>query len=161
MKYQLPILLFLVPFVTAVAMPVLTARRRSWCRPLTLGAIAVMIVLAVINLRVVLNEGAIEYPLGGWAAPLGIAWLNDTLAAIIAVTMSSVALLSVVYGRVVVTPKLENSMPFYTLVLLFVSSLIRQGPRGFLGRLWELGGHTHDHDDHDHAPPADSCCSGH
>jgi multicomponent Na+:H+ antiporter subunit D len=124
MKYQLPILLFLVPFVTAVAMPVLTARRRSWCRPLTLGAISVMIVLAVINLRVVLSEGAIEYPLGGWAAPLGIAWLNDALAAIIAVTMSSVALLSVVYGRVVVTPKLENSMPFYTLVLLFVSSLI-------------------------------------
>ena len=33
---------------------------------------------------------------------------------------------------------------------LFVVSLVRQGPRGFLGRLWELGGHDHDHDDHDH-----------
>jgi uncharacterized membrane protein YraQ (UPF0718 family) len=41
---------------------------------------------------------------------------------------------------------------------LFVVSLLRQGPRGFLGRLWELGGHSHTaepnghaHDDgHDH-----------
>jgi uncharacterized membrane protein YraQ (UPF0718 family) len=58
---------------------------------------------------------------------------------------------------------------------LFVVSLIRQGPRGFLGRLWELGGHEHDdHDDHDHddhghdhdhdhEKPArpDTCCGGH
>jgi uncharacterized membrane protein YraQ (UPF0718 family) len=35
---------------------------------------------------------------------------------------------------------------------LFVVSLLRQGPRGFLGRLWELGGHSHPagHDDHEH-----------
>jgi uncharacterized membrane protein YraQ (UPF0718 family) len=33
---------------------------------------------------------------------------------------------------------------------LFVVSLLRQGPRGFLGRLWELGAHGHDHDDHGH-----------
>jgi uncharacterized membrane protein YraQ (UPF0718 family) len=34
---------------------------------------------------------------------------------------------------------------------LFVVSLLRQGPRGFLGRLWELGGHAHNgHDDHGH-----------
>lgn len=45
---------------------------------------------------------------------------------------------------------------------LFLVSLLRQGPRGFLGRLWELGGHSHpaahdghghdhDHDGHGHA----------
>lgn len=49
--------------------------------------------------------------------------------------------------------------------VLFVASLVRQGPRGFLGRLWELGGHDHDgHDDHDHddlPKPPDSCCDGH
>jgi uncharacterized membrane protein YraQ (UPF0718 family) len=38
---------------------------------------------------------------------------------------------------------------------LFVVSLLRQGPRGFLGRLWELDGHSHPaghdgHDDHAH-----------
>ncbi|PRQ02191.1 putative permease [Enhygromyxa salina] len=61
---------------------------------------------------------------------------------------------------------------------LFMVSLVRQGPRGFLGRLWELGGHDHDHghghghhhhhhdhdhdhDDHDQAAASrgSSCCS--
>jgi uncharacterized membrane protein YraQ (UPF0718 family) len=35
---------------------------------------------------------------------------------------------------------------------LFLVSFVRQGPHGFLARLWERGGHKHDHDhDHDHA----------
>ena len=52
-------------------------------------------------------------------------------------------------------------------------SLVRQGPREFLGRLWEQGGHDHDdhdhddhdhdhdheHHDHDHAPAKPSGCS--
>jgi multicomponent Na+:H+ antiporter subunit D len=83
-----------------------------------------MVILAIINLRVVLREGAIEYAFGGWTAPLGIAWLNDPLAAIIALTMSAVALLSLIYGRVVVTPKLENSVPYHTMVLLFIAGLV-------------------------------------
>lgn len=34
---------------------------------------------------------------------------------------------------------------------LFLVSFVRQGPHGFLARLWERGGHKHDHDhDHDH-----------
>jgi multicomponent Na+:H+ antiporter subunit D len=58
-----------------------------------------MVILAVINLRVVLLEGSIEYALGGWTAPIGIAWLDDPLAAIVALTMTVVALLSLIYGR--------------------------------------------------------------
>ena len=124
MSSQLPILLFLVPFVTAVAMPILCARRRSWCRPLTTGAVSLMVILAVTNLRFVLNEGSIKYALGGWTEPIGIAWLNDPLAAIVALTMSGVALLSLIYGRAIVMPALDKSVQYYTLVLLFISSLV-------------------------------------
>lgn len=124
MSSQLPILLFLVPFVTAVAMPILCAKRRSWCRPLTTGAVSVMVILAVSNLRFVLSEGSIEYALGGWTAPIGIAWLDDPLAAIVVLTMTVVALLSLIYGRVVVVPALDKSVQYYTLVLLFISSLV-------------------------------------
>lgn len=63
------------------------------------------------------------------------------------------------------------------LTSLFTVSLVRQGPRRFLGRLWELASghdHDHDHDDHDHdghdhdhdhdhasepSPATTSCCS--
>lgn len=124
MNSQLLVLLFFVPFVTAVAMPILCARRRSWCRPLTLGSVSVMVVLAVMNLRFVLREGPIEYAFGGWAAPLGIAWLNDPLAAIMVLTMTAVALLSLVFGHSVVRPKLAQSLHYYTLINLFVASLV-------------------------------------
>ena len=124
MNSQLPILLFLVPFVTAVAMPILCAKRRAWCRPLTTVAVTIMVVLAIINLRFVLTEGSIEYALGGWTAPLGIAWLDDPLAAIMALVMSSVALLSLLYGGVTIASKHEKSVQYHTLVLLFISSLV-------------------------------------
>ena len=124
MSSQLPVLLFLVPFVMAVAMPIVCAKRRSWCSPLTIGAVSVMVILAIMNLRVVLSEGSIEYAFGGWAAPLGIAWLDDPIAAIMALTMCAVALLSLVSGHAVLTQKLEKSVPYYTLVLLFVASLV-------------------------------------
>ena len=41
------------------------------------------------------------------------------------------------------------------LAVLFAVSLVRQGPRRFLGRLWEQGGHDHDHDHHDHCDDHD------
>ena len=124
MNSQLPILLFLVPFVTAVAMPILCARRRSWCPPLTMAAVSLMVVLAILNLRLVLSEGPIEYSLGGWTAPLGIAWLDDTLAAIVVLTMSTISLLCLIYSRVVVPSRLDKSIPYYVLILLFISALI-------------------------------------
>jgi multicomponent Na+:H+ antiporter subunit D len=124
MSSQLPIFLFLVPFVTAVAMPILCAKRQSWCQSLTTGAVSVMVVLSVINLRVVLSEGSIEYAFGGWTAPVGIAWLDDPLAAIVVLTMSVVALLSLIYGRLVVTSKLDKSLQYYTLILLLIAALV-------------------------------------
>jgi multicomponent Na+:H+ antiporter subunit D len=124
MSSQLPILLFLVPFATAVAMPLLFAKRRSWCKPLATGAVTAMVVLAVINLRVVLREGPVEYALGGWAAPVGIAWLNDPLAAIVVLTMSAVALLSLIYGRIVVPSRLDKSVQYHTLILLLIAALV-------------------------------------
>jgi multicomponent Na+:H+ antiporter subunit D len=124
MSSNLPILLFFVPFVTAVALPILTAKRRSWCAPLTIGAVSLMIVLSIANLRLVLTDGSIEYALGGWAAPLGIAWLDDPIAAVMVLAVSAVSFLSLIYGRVVAAARFDNSMPYYTLVLLLITGLV-------------------------------------
>ncbi len=124
MSSQLPMLLFLVPFFAGVSMPILAARRPSICQPLTIGAVAVMVVLAIVNLRVVLNGGPIEYAIGGWAAPLGIAWLDDTIAATVVLTISAVALLSLIFGRVVVPARLERSISYHTLILLLIGGLV-------------------------------------
>lgn len=124
MSSHLPILLFLLPFVMGVSMPILTAKRRSWCSHLTLGTFVLMVVLSIVNLQVVLTEGPIEYAFGGWAVPVGIGWLDDPLAAIVILTVSVVSLISMVYGRVVVSSKLERNVPYYTLILILVSGLV-------------------------------------
>jgi len=124
MSSQLPILLFLVPFVTGVALPILCKKRPAWCQSLTTGAVSVMVILSVFNLRVVLREGPIEYAFGGWAPPVGIAWLNDSFAAIVVLTVSVVALLSLIYGRLVVPSRLDKSVLYYTLTLSFMSALV-------------------------------------
>ena len=124
MSSNLPILLFLVPFVTGIAMPMVTAKRRAWCRPMAMAAVGLMVLIALANLRAVSSEGSMEYALGGWAAPLGIAWLDDPLAAVMALAISVIALLSLIYGHVVAAPNLRTSMPFYTLVLLLLSGLV-------------------------------------
>ncbi|MEO0420711.1 MAG: proton-conducting transporter membrane subunit [Pseudomonadota bacterium] len=124
MSEHLPILLFLVPFFAGVAMPLVTTNRRGWCQPIAIGAAALMVVLAVINLRVVLSEGPIEYALGGWGAPIGIAWLNDSLAALVVLTVSAVAFLTLLYGRMAFSSRFDRSMTHYTLVLLLITGLV-------------------------------------
>jgi multicomponent Na+:H+ antiporter subunit D len=121
---HLPILLFLVPFLAAVAMPLVTVKRRGWCQPITLAAISLMAILALINLRTVLIQGPMEYALGGWAAPVGIAWSNDSLAAVVVLTVSAVSLLTLLFGRLAISSKLDRSMAYYTLVLLLLAGQV-------------------------------------
>ena len=124
MSSHLPILLFLAPFFMGVSMPILTAKRPALSPNITLATVSTMVVLAILNLRVVLLEGSIEYAFGGWTAPLGIAWVNDSIAAIVVLTISVVSLLSVIYGRVVVTSELAKSTPYYALILIMMSGLV-------------------------------------
>jgi multicomponent Na+:H+ antiporter subunit D len=124
MSSHLPILIFLVPFFMGISMPILTAKRPSLCPGITLGTVIVMFVLAIANLYSVQTEGPTEYALGGWTAPIGIAWLNDSIAAIVVLTVSVVALLSLIYGRLVVTSDLAKSVPYYTLILIMISGLV-------------------------------------
>ena len=124
MSRGVSILLFLIPFVAGIALPIVTAKRRAWRQPIATGAIALMTALAAYNLRVVLTQGPIEYALGGWAAPIGIAWLNDSLAAVVVLTVGTVSLLTLVYGRVVVPARLEQSVSYYTLILVLVAGLV-------------------------------------
>lgn len=124
MSSNLPILLFLVPFFMGVSMPIVTAKRKHLCPQIALAAFAIMMLIGIANLLYVLEEGAVEYSLGGWTAPIGIAWLNDSLAAVMALTVSFVALMSLIYERVVVTSDLEKNSSYYTLILIMVSGLI-------------------------------------
>ncbi len=124
MSSNLPMLLFLLPFVVGVAIPTVTVKRRALCPIIALGTVSVMVLLAIANLHVVQTQGPIEYALGGWGAPIGIAWLDDSLAAVVILAICMAALLSLIYGQVTVSSEHKKSMQYYTLILILLSGLV-------------------------------------
>jgi multicomponent Na+:H+ antiporter subunit D len=132
MSYNhLPVILFLLPFVTAICMPMVGSQRRDWCRPMALMAVFAMCFTAVINLWIVVEHGETRYAFGGWPistnspnAPLGIEWVNDGLASVMLVTVSFLACLCLFYGGPVTPRSLgAREVLYYTLILLLISGL--------------------------------------
>lgn len=124
MSAHLPLLLFLVPFSTAVALPMLGSKRPGWCRPATLVSVALTSILALANLVTVLKRGTIVYAFGGWAAPLGIQWVDDGLASIVILTMSLLISIALVFGHDAPSSTFRGREVYYhTLVLLLVSAM--------------------------------------
>lgn len=134
---NLPILLFLIPFVAAmVAVPVgwLIRGAARWLAVLALAGTAA---LAVNALLVVLAEGPLHTQLGGWAPTIGIEVLLDPLGAFMAVVVSAVGLL-VVTGAV---PHARHELPerqmvYYGTVLLLMSGLMGMVVTGDLFNLF-------------------------
>jgi len=131
MSYHLPVIIFLIPFLTAVCMPVVGRKNRHWCRPMALAAVFAMCVTAVVNLWAVLDHGETRYAFGGWpistslpAPPIGIEWVNDPLASVMSVALSFVASICLICGGPVLPQSLGSRVVlYYTLILLLISGL--------------------------------------
>lgn len=124
MRDHAPAILFLLPFVTAISLPMVGLKRREWCRPMALAAVSAMSPIALANLMVVLNHGEIRYAFSGWAAPVGIEWVADGLASVVMVVVSFLALLALIYAGPTSPRTLGHRIvPYYTLILLLISAL--------------------------------------
>jgi len=132
MSYQYPAIIFLIPFLTAICMPVVCRKKRDWCRPIALAAVFAMSAAALANLLNVLDDGETRYVFGGWLSssasvgvPIGIEWVNDGLASIMVVVISLLASVCVIYGGPVVSHSLGTRVVHYhTLILLLISGLV-------------------------------------
>jgi multicomponent Na+:H+ antiporter subunit D len=131
MSYHLPVIIFLIPFLTAICMPVVVGKRLHWCRPMALAAVFAMCVAAVVNLWIVLDHGETRYAFGGWdistslpAPPIGIEWVNDGLASIMLVVLSFLASVCLIYGGPLLPQSLGRRVVlYYTLILILISGL--------------------------------------
>jgi multicomponent Na+:H+ antiporter subunit D len=132
MSYQYPAIIFLIPFLTAICMPVVCRKKRDWCRPIALAAVCAMSAAALANLLNVLDVGESSYVFGGWLSssspagvPIGIEWVNDGLASIMVVVVSLLASVCVIYSGPLVSRSLGTRVVHYhTLILLLISGLI-------------------------------------
>jgi multicomponent Na+:H+ antiporter subunit D len=136
MSYHLPVIIFLIPFLTAVCMPMVGGKNRDWCRPMALAAVFAMCFTAVLNLwgvLVVLDHGETpdRYFFGGWpistslpAPPIRIEWVNDPFSSVMLVALSFLASLCLIYGGPVLPQSLgKRVVHYYTLILLLISGL--------------------------------------
>jgi multicomponent Na+:H+ antiporter subunit D len=125
MESNLPILLFLVPFLASMVAAILGYFLRYAARWVAVAALAGTAVLSVQALIRVLTTGTLHTHMAGWPPPIGIEVLLDPLSAFIAATVSVVAL-------IVVTGGIEHSQAelprrkvvYYPSVLLLMAGLM-------------------------------------
>ncbi|MBI4609163.1 MAG: monovalent cation/H+ antiporter subunit D family protein [Candidatus Rokubacteria bacterium] len=120
---HLPALLPVVPLSVALALPVAGLVRRGVVYPTAVATGVATTLLALLALQRVLAEGELRYAVGGWPAPWGIELVVDHLSAFVAVAVSGMVALAIVYAA---PPRRapESAGAFYGLVLLFLASLM-------------------------------------
>ncbi len=98
MKEQLPALLIVVPLVTALLSPLVAYFSTRLLRGLHLTALATSFACAVGTLIHALTEGTWHYRFGDWAPPWGIEYVIDPLSGVMAVLISLISVLVLLYA---------------------------------------------------------------
>jgi len=125
MTEQAPVLILLFPFLTAIVVALVGIHIKTVCWPLVLLSLAGSVWASLVTLVRVIESGTISYKLGGWDPPMGIEFRIDGLNALVAVTVTIVALLVAIYSRDGVISENKNKVSqYYTLFLLLIAGLL-------------------------------------
>lgn len=121
-----PILIVVVPLLSALLNILIGFWRRSLCHAFVVGALSACALLSLNIMHSVISNGPISYRLGGWPPPWGIELAIDHLNAFIAVIVSFMSLIVAVYSK----KSIEQELPadkisyFYTIYLLLSTGLL-------------------------------------
>jgi multicomponent Na+:H+ antiporter subunit D len=116
----IPVSLLLFAFLTFLAGTI----RKKLAFPFALTGTGVSLAAAVTGLVLVLSRGTQHYYLGGWAPPWGIEYVLDPLAAFMAVLITFIAFMSMLYSRQTFLKDSPNRIvPLYSLILLLIAGL--------------------------------------
>ncbi len=119
------VLIVVVPLMTSFLVGLLGWFRKGVCYPLTLAAFAASLICSIGILTQVMTKGTIHYHLGGWEPPWGIEYVIDYLNGFMLVMLSSIALVVAIYSKKSVEQEIPGKIvPFYSVLLLFVTGLI-------------------------------------
>lgn len=119
-----PLLAVAAPLLAAFLLPVLGWWKRAAVFPATLTALAIAFAAAVATARAVAAGGPVDYHLGGWEPPWGIALHVDGLGALLLLTVTFLPLVVGVYSmRSVIAELPGRETPFYSVCLLLVAGL--------------------------------------
>ena len=124
-----PALIVVLPLMAAVLVAILPSQTQ-WGQKLAWAAAwAVSIACALIGFLIlmhVLHSGPVDYAMGGWEPPMGIAYRIDALNAPILLLIPIVALLCLLYALPSVTAEVEpkKRASFYAAFLVSFAGLL-------------------------------------
>jgi multicomponent Na+:H+ antiporter subunit D len=125
--YQLPfpITIVFVPLLVCFLIPVFGWWKRTVCYPMVVTAVSISFISSLGIATRVLQQGPVQYFMGGWQPPWGIEFYIDHLNAVMAVLVTFISLLVVIFSKKSVEKELpEKELPFYCLFLLLFTGLI-------------------------------------
>ena len=122
---QLPILVVLVPLLLCFAIPVLGMWNKKLAFPMVVAAIGISFLISVKIAYAVIQGGPVDYYLGGWSPPWGIAYRIDHLSVFMILLISFISLLVVVYSKEsMALERPGKEVPFYCVFLLLFVGLM-------------------------------------
>jgi len=125
MILQLPAIIVVAPLVISFIVFTVGWRYRTPAYPLVTGVLAVCLLSAATILVAVIKNGAMDYWLGGWKPPWGIAYRIDHLNATMLVLISLLSMLAAIHAKKSVERELSaKTTLFWSLFLLLVTGLL-------------------------------------
>jgi len=125
MSTQLPAIIVVCPLVISflIFLSGWWSKRAGF--PLAIAALLICLVSSFVILKTVIEQGTIQYWLGGWRPPWGIEYRVDHFNAFMLVLVSSLALISTIYARRTVEFELPDRVGlFWSLYLLLITGLL-------------------------------------
>jgi len=120
-----PILIILVPLISAFLVPIIGWWRKGLCYPLVIAALSLSVLSCIVTLHMVMDQGTVHYYLGNWDPPWGIEYVIDHLNAFVAIIVSVISLMIAIASRRSVEQELPKKIVyFYCLFLLQVTGLL-------------------------------------
>lgn len=125
MREQLPVLIILLPLLAALLIPFISYISPWLARATAIAAVLGSNISAVGVLIRALNEGAWNYGFGGWLPPWGIEYVIDPLSGGMAVLISFLSFLVLIYtGPFLKDESWLRKGMYYTLYLLITVGLL-------------------------------------
>ncbi len=125
MVHQLPAIIIVTPLVTSFVIFAVGWWHVRHAFLLAMAALSVCLFSSTAILFSVIDDGVIQYQLGGWPPPWGIEYRIDHLNAIMLVLVSSVGLLAAAHAKRSVNRELpEKAVLFWSLFILLITGLL-------------------------------------
>jgi multicomponent Na+:H+ antiporter subunit D len=125
MSQHYPALLIIVPLLAAFIVSAAGWINKRLCFPIAVAAVTISTCSAIGLLFTVVNKGVVQYRLGGWLPPWGIAYYVDQLNALVLCVVTVAALLNLIAAKKSIEQEFpERIGPFYTLYVLFVTGMV-------------------------------------